>query len=109
MSRIVGKQVGGKHREAETIINTGKVPKEWRNKLEKRVSLVNKTSKNPGKISRIQEQAKGIALKRIDRLIDYFKASPLVENKETRRILLDQLQETRKAWEEKEWKEIITS
>lgn len=109
MGRIVGKQVGEKHKAAEIIINTGKVPEEWSNKLEKRFSSASKAAKNPAKVSRIQEQAKEAALKRLDHLIDYFKASSLVKDKETRGILLDQLQRARRVWKEKEWNEIITS
>jgi len=37
MERLTGKYVGEKHRAIEEIVNTGKVPKDWMGKLEKRI------------------------------------------------------------------------
>jgi len=109
MGKITGKYVNEKHRSAEAIINTGKVPEEWSNKLKERISLAGKIEGQSKKILKIKERAKKIVLKKIDHLIDYFKKTPLVEDKETKEILLDKLQEVRRLWKGKDWEEIITS
>jgi len=107
MGRIAGKYVGEKHRAADAIVNTGKVPMEWSDKLKKRIFLLSKTQGSSKKIFGIEKRAKTTVLKKVDHLIDYFKTSPLVEDKETKKILLSELQKARHLWEEKDWKEII--
>jgi len=108
MGRIAGRYVNDKHRAAEEIVNTGKVPKRWSNKLEKRIPLVS-NSHQLKKALKMESRAKTIILKKMDNLIKYFKTSPLVQNKETKEILLDKLLRARKDWKEKNYKEIIAS
>jgi len=102
MGRITGKQVDEKHRAAEIIIKTHKVPRSWIRKFEKRIFS---TKNTPA----MQRQAKSTLLKKLDQLMEYFKRSPLVKDKETRKILLEELQRVRNLWEEEEWEEIISS
>lgn len=45
-----------------------------------------------------RRRAKERLIRRLDALIAYFEASPLVKDEETRRTLLDQLQEERIQW-----------
>jgi len=42
MGKITGKYVNEKHRSTEAIINPGKAPKEWSNKLRERISSAGK-------------------------------------------------------------------
>ncbi len=107
MGKFVGKYVEEKHRAAETIINTGKVPKSWTYKLEGRIASLERASEEPAKIYEIQKKAKSSYLKRLDRLIKHFKESPLIEDKETREMLLGELREVRNLWEESSWQEIV--
>jgi len=109
MERLTGKYVGEKHRAIEEIVNTGKVPKAWIDKLEKRISSVSKTQGRSKKVLKMKIQAKTAILKKIDHLIDCSKTSPFVRDKETKEILLSKLLEARRLWEEKDWEEIIAS
>jgi len=109
MERLTGKYIGEKHRAIEEIVNTGKVPKAWIDKLEKRISSVSKTQGRSKKVLKMKMQAKTIIFKKIDHLIDCSKTSPFVQDKETKEILLNKLLEARKLWEEKDWEEIIAS
>jgi len=109
MGRLTDKYIGEKHRAIEEIVNTGKVPKAWIDKLEKRISSVSKTQGRSEKVLKMKMQAKTIILKKIDHLIDYSKKSPFVQDKETKEILLNKLLEARRLWEEKDWEEIMTS
>jgi len=106
MGRLTDKYIGEKHRAIEEIVNTGKVPKVWMGKLEKRISSVSKTQ---GRSEKVLIQSKTIILKKINHLIDYSRASPFVQDKETKEILLNKLLEARRLWEEKDWEEIIAS
>ncbi len=109
MGRLTDKYIGEKHRAIEEIVNTGKVPKAWMGKLEKRISSVSKTQGRSEKVLKMKMQAKTIILKKIDHLIDYSKKSPFVQDKETKEILLNKLLEARRLWEEKDWEEIMAS
>lgn len=109
MGRLTDKYIGEKHRAIEEIVNTGKVPKAWIDKLEKRISSVSKTQGRSEKVLKMKMQAKASILKKIDYLIDYSKTSPFVQDKETKEILLNKLLEARRLWEEKDWEEIIAS
>lgn len=109
MGRLTDKYIGEKHRAIEEIVNTGKVPKAWMGKLEKRISSVSKNQGRSEKVLKMKIQAKTSILKKIDHLIDYSKTSPFVQDKETKEILLNKLLEVRRLWEEKDWEKIIAS
>lgn len=109
MGRLTDKYIGEKHRAIEEIVNTGKVPKVWMGKLEKRISSVSKTQSRSEKVLKMKMQSKTIILKKINHLIDYSRTSPFVQDKETKEILLNKLLEARRLWEEKDWEEIMTS
>ncbi len=109
MGRLTDKYIGEKHRAIEEIANTGKVPKVWMGKLEKKISSISKTQGRSEKVLKMKIQSKTIILKKINHLIDYSKTSPFVQDKETKEILLNKLLEARRLWEEKDWEEIIAS
>jgi len=109
MGRFAGKYIGEKHKEAETIINTGKPPPAWIHPLEKKIAKLKENSRGPSGILKLEKKAKDACLDKLDRLIKHFKASPLVKDKETRKILLDELTKVRQRWKEKDGEEIITS
>lgn len=109
MGRITGKYVGEKHKGAEIIINTGMPPKNWIYSAEKKMAKLEKDRVRPDKILKIERKAKDICMKKLEHLIKYFKTSPLVKDEETRKILLDELAKVQRAWEEKDWEEILTS
>ena len=109
MGRIAGRYIGEKHKEAEAIINTGKPPPAWIHPLEKKIAKLKENSRGPGKILKLEKKAKNTCLDKLDRLIKYFKGSPLVKDKETRKILLNELLKVRQRWKEKDGKETITS
>lgn len=109
MGRLTDKYIGEKHRAIEEIVNTGKVPKAWMGKLEKRISSVSKTQSQSEKVLKMKMQSKTIILKKINHLIDYSRTSPFVQDKETKEILLNKLLEARRLWEEKDWEEIMAS
>ncbi len=109
MGRFAGRYIGEKHKEAETIINTGKPPKNWTYYLEKKIAKLKETSGASSRILKLEKKTKNICLEKLDRLIKHFKTSPLVKDEETRKILLDELLEVRRRWKEKDWEETMTS
>lgn len=108
MGRFAGKYVGNRHKAAETIINSGRAPKEWTDKLERRMTSIRQSAGRSKKVLRMERRAKDTLLKRIDQLSDYFKTCPLFQDKEAQQLLLSELQKARRFWKEREWEEIIT-
>lgn len=108
MGKISGKYVGEKHKAAETIINTGKPPINWTCNSAKKMAELREDVRGPRAV-KIEEKARNICLKRLKGLIKYFKTSPLCQDEETRKILLDELSKARRVWQEKDWGEIIIS
>jgi Na+-transporting methylmalonyl-CoA/oxaloacetate decarboxylase gamma subunit len=108
MGRISGKYVGEKHKAAETIINTGKPPTTWTCNSAKKMAELKEDSTGPRAV-KIEKKARNTCLKRLEGLIKYFKTSPLCQDEETRKILLDELSKVRRVWQEKDWGEIIVS
>lgn len=109
MGRFAGKYIGEKHKEAETIINTGKPPKNWTSSLEKKIAKLKEGSRRQDRILKLEKKAKNTCLEKLSRLIKYFKTSPLVKDEETRKILLDKLLKARQRWKEKGGEEVMTS
>ncbi len=108
MGRVTGKYVGDKHKAAETIINTGKPPMNWTFSSAKKIAELKEDGRGPRAL-RIKEKARNACLKRLKGLIKYFKTSPLCQDEETRKILLDELSKVRRIWQEKDWGEITFS
>jgi hypothetical protein len=80
----VGRFVNARHHAAESILDNSQVPEDW---VEEAISK--------GKSA---ERARRFLLKRLSALRRYFERSPLVDGEDTRRILLDALDEARDIW-----------
>lgn len=109
MAKIISKHVEEYHRIARLIVRTRKPPKSWIYKLEKKMIFLERTPAKPAKILKMEKRAKSICLKRICKLITYFETATLVKDKKTTEILLSDLHKMHRLWQEKDWKEIMTS
>jgi len=90
--KTVSRLVEKKHRAAEVILNTGIAPHKWGEKGLTRV--LNRSL------------SKFIVVWKLERIISYFQHTPLVEDEDTRELLLSKLRKIRDDWKRKEWKEI---
>jgi len=108
MGKISGKYVGEKHKAAETIINTGKPPITWICNSARKMAKLRENPTGPGTV-KIEEKARNACLKKLKGLTKYFKTSPLCQDEETRKILLDELSKVRRVWQEEDWGKIIAS
>jgi len=60
------------------------------------------------KKERLKLQAKNHSLKRLEALMNYYKNSNLVEDEETRFIILEELREIGRFWS-KDWDKVVSS
>ncbi len=107
MGRVSGKYVAEKHRAAETIINTGKPPMTWISNSVRKIAELREDPRGV-RAAKVKKKALSICLKRLEGLMKYFKTSPLCQDEETRKILLDELRKAERVWREADWEEIIS-
>lgn len=97
LMNVVGERaIGSKHRAAQHIVETGRIPPQW---LEAKARAAGATTD-------VQDVARRAAIEKLDALIAHFTTSPLVEDEETRQLLLGQLNQAHTAWRERPWHEI---
>jgi hypothetical protein len=107
VGKIVGKMVYEKHRTAEIIVNDGKVPREW---LFGYIKIIPNFSDAPfydEQKALFEKKYKRVLLKKLDRLVDYFKKSAVFENDDTKMFLLNRLEETRIDWQARDLEDLI--
>ncbi len=85
--------VDHKHRETEIITESGLVPPQWKNALLVRFG-------SPG-------VAKWFAMRRLRKLISYFRHTPLVSDEASREIVLRKLLMIQETWRTKDWIELF--
>jgi len=104
--KIAAKNVEKTHKTAESIISTKMPPEDWIEKWKRKIKSVKDSSGDLKKINKLKLQAKEFSLKRLVSLIKYFENSNLVEDEETRKVILEELIRVGKFWEE-DWDKII--
>ena len=90
--KMVSHLVERTHREAEVILETGLVPASWGRKGPVRFT--------GGALSKF------LALRKLDRIIRFYRYSPLAEDGDSRKLHLGRLQDIRAGWQKMEWNEI---
>lgn len=88
---FVGRMISDKHRTAEEIITTEKVPRAW-------ISY-----------SSSEKSTKVKILKRLEDLIKYFNNTPCFDSNDTKEMLLSDMKKIYSLWEESELKDIVIS
>ena len=87
-------------RAAESIAN-GKFPEKWYVQINRRLGQSRVLPSFIPAATGIEQ-----ALQNIDRLSRFFEESPFFENAQARELLLTQLRETRRRWEDMTWQDI---
>jgi len=100
--------VESRNRAAEAIADTGRPPEFWTHKPKLRIARLRSSPEGLAKARRAEERAKRMCLRKISKLMAYFKSTTLVEDEATRKILLDELQRAYDSWEKKNWEEIAS-
>ena len=106
LSRFIGKSIEQKHKAAEIIISTGKIPEMWIGEIGKRIRLLDKLADRAEDRVVEQKKAKMAAVKRLDNLKKYFRKSQFVQDDEARNILVDKFEKVKVLWEQRSWEEI---
>lgn len=95
---FVRKYIGEKHLVLDELTK-GDIPKSWSGKYDKKCHKL-KADGQQAKIERLKEKATKTYLKKLNQIVSYIQKTKLVENEETRSIILTDLEKTRNLWKE---------
>lgn len=84
--------IGKKHYDLEEIAVTHRIPEHWSADFEKRISRLQKNGSDKERSARIRQSADKRNTRKLEALIKYVKKTRLVEDEETRILLLERLQ-----------------
>ena len=80
--KVVGHSVFRRHRDAEYILKTGRIPPAWQKEEALDGTDIQQTQ----------------AVRQLDQLVRYFQTSPCVADEDTRQILIERLDTVRRSW-----------
>ncbi|MCP4403154.1 MAG: hypothetical protein GY801_38340 [bacterium] len=101
MGARAGKFINETHRNIEFISNTGLAPAQWLEPfLKKAGRLQQEDPYNQRQLDRLGRAARQSCLKKLKKLIKYVYNSSLVQDEETRAILLTELTNVQQKWAE---------
>ena len=109
LARFIGRSIEQKHKAAEIIILTGKIPQIWIDEIGRRILLLEMIENGAEDEVIKQKKAKIAAVKRLDNLKKYFRKSRFVQDEKARYILVDKLEKVKVLWEQRSWEEIISN
>ena len=110
MGQRAGKFIHETHHTIEYISTTRSVPPQWIEPFQKKIRRLQQDDPhNQRKLARLGRSAQKTCLKKLDKSLKYAYNSSLVQDEETRDILLKKLTDVRKTWAEQDWSEIIGS
>jgi hypothetical protein len=98
VNKSVQKQVGDRHQILEEIVETGRVPKSWREKYDRKIARISSDSDQSRRLEKLRSKARRDYFGKLDRLRRYVEGATLVDGEETRRLVLDRLAEVRADW-----------
>ena len=110
MGRRATKFLSETHGDIEYIHATGAVPPKWVEPFRKTLQQLRQDDPQYRfTIDRNARSARKTCLKKLAKLHKYVYNSSLVQDEETREILLKKLATARETWTEQDWSEIISS
>ncbi len=101
MNKAAARLIGDKHQVLQALIETGQVPPGWSRPFQRKIARLTDSHGNAAQIAELQERARRHYLRKLDRLVRYVQASPLVDGEDTRNLLLEKLADIRVSWQEK--------
>lgn len=105
-TRLVARNIEKVHKTTESILDTKLPPNEWVEKWNRKIAKLTDSPSDLAKKEKFKLQAKNHSLKQLNSLIEYYKNSNLVEDEDTRFIILEELREIGRYWN-KEWDRVI--
>ena len=94
-------------RAAESIVNDERVPAAWTAPYCQRIETLRQVVGSEDEMERAARRGHQDCLRRLDRLVQFFEKSNLVDSAESRHVLLKGLQRQRERWVAGGWQSVI--
>ncbi len=94
-------------RAAESIVNDERVPEAWTAPYRQQIETLRRSVGSEAEIERAGRRGHKDCLRQLDRLVQYFEKSSLVDSTESRHVLLTGLQRQRARWVAGGWQYVI--
>ncbi len=94
-------------RAAESIVNDERVPEAWTAPYRQQIEALRRSVGSEAEIERAGRRGHKDCLRQLDRLVQYFEKSSLVDSTESRHVLLSGLQRQRARWVAGGWQYVI--
>ena len=94
-------------RAAESIVNDERVPEAWAAPYRKQIDTLRQAVGSEAEIEQAGRRGHKDCLRQLDRLVQYFEKSNLVDSTESRHVLLTGLQRQRERWVAGGWQYVI--
>lgn len=94
-------------RAAESIVNDERVPEAWTAPYRQQIETLRRSVGSEAEIERAGRRGYKDCLRQLDRLVQYFEKSNLVDSTESRHVLLTGLQRQRERWVSGGWKYLL--
>ena len=108
MTRKAGKFLSETHTALEFIHKTGTVPPQWLARFQANMQQLRQDDPQyQPLLAKNANAARKHCLRKLQKLHKYVDRSSLVENEETRMILLDKLSKVREKWMEQDWSKLL--
>ena len=98
MNAAMARMVGDKHRALEEITTTGQVPAVWRRRHERKIARLRADPTRKSELAASEQRATADYVRRLDKLVTYAETTELVDEEETREMVLEQLAVARSQW-----------
>ncbi len=100
-------RLGRKHQAADTVVNEGRVPEWWIERDRRRLENARRNGASAENVEKLGERAHKHAMKEFSRLERYLRKTTLVEDEESRALILESMEKRRSEWEVAGWREIL--
>ena len=103
----VERSIVDKYRAAECVVNEGRVPEAWTGGYRERIAKLRAAGASRDDLEEVGRRAQEHCLRELDALVRVFQTSRAVDSEDTRRVLLDALQQRRDQWATESWEALI--
>lgn len=108
MSSYVQRNIEGRLRALDRIVNEEQVPEEWLSSFRKRVSRLKQAGATPRQLAVLSGLARKRCLANIAELIRYVESTGLADTPETKQLMLSSLREQEERWrDDRAWTKLV--
>jgi hypothetical protein len=108
VSRYVQQIITARIRAIDQIVNQERIPESWIRRQRRRVRRLQTSGADEGRINRLKLRARERAQERLDDLMKYVRETGIADTPETKRMVLQELEQTAKRWRDDEiWIELM--